>query len=34
MYGTSLKAVADVNAHGGKVAVLDIDVQGAEQVSC
>jgi hypothetical protein len=34
MYGTSLKAVADVNAHGGKVAVLDIDVQGAEQVGC
>jgi guanylate kinase len=31
MYGTSLKAVADVSAL-GKLAVLDIDVQGAEQV--
>ena len=32
MYGTSLKAVADVSDL-GKLAVLDIDVQGAEQVS-
>lgn len=31
MYGTSLRAVADVGST-GKMCVLDIDVQGAEQV--
>eukprot|EP01004_Peranema_trichophorum_P010762 NODE_9590_length_578_cov_43.780220_g8953_i0.p1 GENE.NODE_9590_length_578_cov_43.780220_g8953_i0~~NODE_9590_length_578_cov_43.780220_g8953_i0.p1 ORF type:complete len:142 (+),score=44.45 NODE_9590_length_578_cov_43.780220_g8953_i0:64-426(+) len=31
MYGTSLKAIEDVQ-HQGKACILDIDVQGAQQV--